>query len=190
MISSDSTIKRLVQETGMISPFVPELVKVNEEGVRIPSYGLSSYGYDIRLQNIFKLFTKPSDGRIIDVLNFKETDFVNEVIADNVIIPPGGLLLGVSVERFKIPANITGVCVGKSTWARVGAQVLVTPLEAGWEGELVVEITNSTNHPLKIYAGVGIAQIQFLQGDITCTTSYSQRGGKYHNQAGVTAARL
>lgn len=196
MILSDKTIKELCaveSNRPMVTPFFGHQVRTMDTPngiVKIPSFGLSSYGYDVRLQPTFKMFNKPNDGRIIDVLNFNEDEMVDLVEAESVIIPPGGLLLGVTMERFQMPPDVTGVCVGKSTWARLGAQVLVTPLEAGWTGELVVEITNATNLPLKIYAGVGIAQIQFFKGDHLCETAYNSRHGKYDNQVGVTTAKL
>lgn len=196
MILSDNSIAQYCDHTSyrkMIVPFYDHQVRTLELGdktIKIPSFGLSSYGYDVRLQPTFKLFNKPNDGRIIDVLNFEEEEMVELIEADSVIIPPGGLLLGVTMERFQMPEDVTGVCVGKSTWARLGAHVLVTPLEAGWSGELVVEIANVTNLPLKIYAGVGIAQIQFFKGDKYCKTPYNSRDGKYDNQVGVTTAKL
>lgn len=190
MIASDITITELNDAYNMITPFIPELVSTDENGQRIPSFGLSSYGYDVRLQPTFKLFNKPNDGRIIDIMDFKEEDMVEEIHEDYVVIPPGGLVLGVTVETFNMPPHVTGICTGKSTWARIGTQVLNTPLEAGWSGELVVEITNGTNLPMKIYAGVGIAQIQFHLGDRECRTPYKARGGKYQNQKGVTTAKL
>lgn len=188
---TDSAIKGLktIRHDGMIYPFYPESIKLNEEGQKIPSYGLSSCGYDIRLAPEFKLFTKPNDGRVIDVMDFKEDDIVNEVKGNSVIIPPGGLLLGRTVETFNMPKNVIGIAVGKSTWARLGASVLVTPLEPGWRGELVVEIVNGTNLPLKIYAGVGIAQIMFVR-TATPSVSYADRAGKYQDQTGVTSSKL
>lgn len=188
----DHQIEKINKEHGMIVPFVNESTNLGLiDGVvrKIPSYGLSSCGYDIRLAPEFKLFTKPNDGRIIDVLDFDEENVINEVHGDSVIIPPGGLLLGRTVETFNIPKNIVGKAVGKSTWARVGANVLVTPLEPGWSGELVVEIVNGTNLPLKIYAGVGIAQIIFSQIEDP-KVSYADRAGKYQNQTGVTTSKM
>lgn len=188
----DHQIEEINEKHGMIVPFVNSSINVGViEGKtrKIPSYGLSSCGYDIRLAPEFKLFTKPNDGRIIDVLDFNEEDVINEVKGDSVIIPPGGLLLGRTLETFNIPKNIVGKAVGKSTWARVGANVLVTPLEPGWSGELVVEIVNGTNLPLKIYAGVGIAQIIFSKIEDP-TVSYADRNGKYQNQTGVTTSKM
>lgn len=196
MILVDSQIKALCEnvDVPMISPFVSESVNracFNEDGVehKIPSYGLSSCGYDVRLANEFKLFTKPNDGRIIDILNFDEEEIVNKVESDSVVIPPGGLLLGRTVEYFNVPDEIVVTVVGKSSWARLGANVIVTPLEPDWKGELVVEVINGTNLPLKIYAGVGIAQLVFHKiprPDIT----YADRNGKYQGQTGVTGSKL
>lgn len=174
----------------MIEPFIDHSVRVNEQGERVVSYGLSSYGYDIRLAPEFKIFTKPNDGRVIDVKNFNEDEICETVNADSIIIPPGGLLLGRTLEYFRIPRNIVVTCLGKSTWARVGAIVHPTPLEPEWEGNLVIEITNGTNLPLKIYAHEGIAQLVFEKGDQSCKTSYRDRGGKYQAQSGVATSRM
>jgi len=190
MIASDKTIKELVRDFNMISPFVPESVNYIEGMGKVPSFGLSCAGYDVRLERNFKLFCKPHMGKVIDILDFKEDDFCESFTADSIIIPPGGLLLGNTVEYFKMPTNVLGTCVGKSTWARLGGSVLVTPLEPGWEGQLVVEITNGTNHPLKIYAGVGVAQIQFALLDQEPDMPYNSRNGKYQGQRGVQRSIL
>ena len=174
----------------MIEPFINTSVKVNDNDQRIPSYGLSSFGYDVRLAPEFKLFSKPNDGRIIDIMNFDEREFVEEVKADSVILPPGGLLLSRTVEYFSIPNNVMGTCSNKSTWARIGMFSLVTPLEPGWEGNLVVEITNCTNLPMRIYAGVGIAQIEFEASKVRPNVTYGDRGGKYQGQTGITGSKL
>lgn len=173
----------------MIEGFIDHLIR-EEGGRKIVSYGLSSYGYDVRLAPEFRIFNKPNDGRIIDVLNFDEDYFTEYVEADKIILPPGGLVLGRTMESFNMPRNVTGVCQGKSSLARIGASVLVTPLEAGWSGELVIEITNGTNNPMVIYAGMGVAQITFHLGTGPCKTSYSDRKGKYQNQTGVTSSKL
>ncbi len=187
----DSVVDGLktIHHDGMIYPFCPDSIKYNEDGQKIPSYGLSSCGYDVRLAPEFKLFTKPNDGRVIDVMDFREDDIVNEVRGDSVIIPPGGLLLGRTIEKFNMPRNVVGIAVGKSTWARLGASVLVTPLEPGWKGELVIEIVNGTNLPLKIYSGVGITQIMFVRTEEP-SVSYADRAGKYQGQSGVTVSKL
>jgi len=189
-VACDKTIKRLIA-AGMITPAVLESVSTHPRLGKIPSYGLSSAGYDVRLQKGFKLFTRPNDGRIIDVLDFNEDDHCEYFDVEEIVIPPGGLLLGVTVETFNIPKGYIGICVGKSTWARVGAIVNVTPLEPGWgNGELVVEITNGTNQPLKIYSGVGIAQIVFHALDEEADVGYGDRAGKYQGQKGITPSRL
>ncbi len=174
----------------MIEPFISKSINTNDKGQRIPSYGLSSFGYDIRLAPEFKLFSKPNDGRIIDIMNFDEREFVEEVKADSVILPPGGLLLSRTVEYFHIPDNVMATCSNKSTWARLGMFSLITPLEAGWEGHLVVEITNCTNLPMRIYAGVGIAQIEFKASKQRPNVTYGDRGGKYQGQTGITGSKL
>lgn len=174
----------------MITPFSNKSVKEDEEGNRIISYGLSSYGYDIRLSNEFRLFSRPNDGRVIDPKNSNHDEFSEAITADEITIPPGGLLLGRSVESFSIPRDVLVVCLGKSTYARVGALVNVTPLEPEWEGELVIEITNGTNLPLKVYANEGIAQLIFHVGDQECEVSYKDRGGKYQGQSGVVMAKV
>ena len=191
MLASDETIQQLVEQYGMIEPFVAESVKVatiDGKEVKVPSYGLSSYGYDVRLAKKFKLFM--GNQRELDILNYHAHCHELALCGDSVVIPPGGLLLGVTEEYFKMPPDYNAICVGKSTWARVGAHVLTTPLEAGWEGNLVVEIANLSGSPIRIYAGVGIAQIQFYQGDKPCMVSYKDRGGKYQGQQGVTSAKL
>lgn len=188
---SEHIVKDVVNNGGvpMITPFVGESVKVDITGRKIPSYGLSSHGYDVRLAPHFKLFTKPNDGRVIDVLDFNEEEIIEEVEAESVILPPGGLLLARTIETFNMPRNVVGICANKSTHARVGTFSLVTPLEAGWSGELVVEITNTTNLPMRIHSGIGICQIQFMLA-MECEVSYGDRNGKYQNQTGITAAKL
>lgn len=185
-----SIIAPMHHDKPMIEPFFDHSVRQDTDGNKVISYGLSSYGYDVRLAPEFKLFTKPNDGRVIDVKNFDEEDICNTVHADSVIIPPGGLLLGRTMEYFRIPRNVAVVCQGKSTLARVGAIVHPTPLEPEWEGELVIEITNGTNLPLKIYANEGVAQLMFIKGDKSCHVSYQDRGGKYQSQRGVAPSRM
>ena len=191
-ITTQRIVGEIRNESGkpMITPFSPKSVNCDENGNRIISYGLSSYGYDIRLADEFRLFTRPNDGRVIDPKNPNHDEFSEVVQADQIVIPPGGLLLGRSVESFSIPRDLLVVCLGKSTYARVGALVNVTPLEPEWEGELVIEITNGTNLPLKVYANEGIAQLIFHVGDRECETSYKDRGGKYQGQNGVTMAKV
>lgn len=175
----------------MIENFIPAQGKEVGylPGKRVPSYGLSSCGYDVRLQPVFRLFTRPNDGRVIDVLDFSEEEITDVVEADTVVLPPGGFLLAVTVEKFNMPKHIAATCVGKSTWARCGAIVNVTPLEPGWSGELVIEITNGTNLPLKIYSGVGIAQLVFHELSSIPSVTYADRSGKYQKQEGITSAK-
>jgi dCTP deaminase len=184
-----STIFPMMPDKPMIEPFFDHSVR-EVDGEKVVSYGLSSYGYDIRLAPEFKTFTKPNDGRIIDVKDFNEEEICETIHADHIVVPPGGLVLARTLEYFRIPRNVVVTCLGKSTWARVGAIVHPTPLEPEWEGHLVIEITNGTNLPLKIYANEGIAQLIFTKGDRPCKTSYSDRGGKYQGQKGVTTSRM
>jgi dCTP deaminase len=191
-VETERILGEIRNESGkpMISPFSNKSVKEDEDGNRIISWGLSSYGYDIRLANEFRLFSRPNDGRIIDPKSDNHDAFSEVIVADEIVIPPGGLLLGRTVEMFSIPRDLLVICVGKSTYARVGALVNVTPLEPEWEGNLVLEITNGTNLPLKIYANEGIAQLVFHVGDQECEVSYKDRGGKYQGQTGVTTAKV
>jgi dCTP deaminase len=167
----------------MIRPFVENQVR---EGVI--SFGLSSYGYDIRVSDHFKVFTNVHMP-IIDPKNFDPNCFV-DIEGDVCIIPPNSFALAQTVERFIIPRNVLCICVGKSTYARTGLVVNVTPLEPEWEGFLTLEISNTTPLPAKIYANEGIAQLLFFESDEECETSYADRKGKYQNQAGVTPPRL
>lgn len=187
-ILSDITIAELCEKPSpMISPFVNGQIRVID-GKKIISYGLSSYGYDVRLGKDFKVFSNLS-GQIIDPLEVVETIY-HEHHGDYVIIPPNSYVLGTTVETFDIPRDIMSVVVGKSTYARLGAVVNCTPVEAGFKGNVVIEIANVTTLPLKVYAGMGIAQFMFFRGDKPCKVSYDDRGGKYQNQTGVTTARL
>lgn len=176
----------------MIEPFVGQQVDhLFNKARRIPSYGLSSAGYDIRLDTTFRLFSRPQDGRVIDILNYNEDMFSECFEVDEYVnIPPGGLLLGVSVEYFRIPRQIIATCVGKSSWARLGSLVNVTPLEPGWRGHLVVEITNGSNFPLRIYPKVGIAQVIFHRIDQSPMITYDSRRGKYQNQNHLETLKL
>lgn len=148
------------------------------------SYGLSSYGYDIRVSNHFKIFTNVHN-TVVDPKNFNEQSFVS-IDTDECIIPPNSFALARTVERFKIPRNVLVLCVGKSTYARCGIIVNVTPLEPEWEGYLTLEISNTTPLPAKIYANEGIAQLLFFESDEACSVSYADKKGKYQNQTGVT----
>ena len=163
---------------GMIEPFVKELVRKGTI-----SYGLSSYGYDIRVADEFKIFTNVYSV-IVDPKDFDERSFI-DYRGDYAIIPPNSFALARSVEYFRIPRNVLGLCIGKSTYARAGIIVNITPLEPEWEGYLTIEISNTTPLPAKIYANEGIAQIIFLEADELTRTSYKDRKGKYQNQAGI-----
>lgn len=189
-IKSDRWIRQMVLEQQMISPFEPNQVRTNAEGNRVISYGTSSYGYDIRCSNEFKLFTNINH-TIVDPKDFDSNSFV-DIQSDVCIIPPNSFALARTVEYFKIPRDILTVCLGKSTYARCGIIVNVTPLEPEWEGHITLELSNTTPLPAKIYANEGIAQVLFLQcaPDDVCETSYKDRGGKYQGQTGVTLPRM
>ncbi len=179
-ILCDRQIEKLCQgDNPMIYPFVDHSVKVNEAGERILSYGLSSYGYDCRIAPEFKVFTN-IHSTIVDPKDFNPKNFV-EINADHCIIPPNSFVLARTLERFCIPENVVGICVGKSTMARVGINCLVTPLEPGWEGYLTLEFANTTPLPAKIYANEGGLQIQWFRGTRPNVT-YKDRAGKYQGQ--------
>ena len=182
-IKSDKWIKRMVSEEGMIDPFEPRQVRKNGEK-RLISYGTSSYGYDVRCSNEFKIFTNINSATV-DPKNFDETSFVN-LVSDECVIPPNSFALASTIEYFKIPRNVLTICLGKSTYARCGIIVNVTPLEPEWEGHVTLEFSNTTSLPAKIYANEGVAQMIFLESDEECETSYKDRGGKYQGQQGVT----
>ena len=179
----------------MIEPFCANLVKTDEQGQRIISYGLSSYGYDARLAEELKLFTNINSA-LIDPYNLNEDCYVDAKIQTDenghpyAILPPNSFMLGRTVEYFRIPRDVAVICLGKSTWARSGVTVVVTPLEPEWEGNVVIEIANLTSLPVKIYTGVGICQFMFLQGDQPCHVSYKDRGGKYMSQTGITLPKV
>ena len=182
-IKSDNWIRRMATERDMINPFQADQVRyVNEQ--KIISYGTSSYGYDIRCSPEFKIFTNINSA-IVDPKEFTPNSFV-DVNADVCIIPPNSFALARSVEYFKIPRNVLVICLGKSTYARCGIIVNVTPLEPEWEGHITLEFSNTTPLPAKIYANEGVAQLLFLESDEMCQTSYKDRGGKYQGQRGVT----
>lgn len=182
-IKSDKWIRRMAEEQGMIFPFESGQVRENENG-RMISYGTSSYGYDVRCSNEFKIFTNINSA-IVDPKNFDENSFV-DVTSDVCIIPPNSFALARTVETFKIPRNVLTVCLGKSTYARCGIIVNVTPLEPEWEGQVTLEFSNTTPLPAKIYANEGVAQMLFFESDEVCDTSYADRAGKYQGQQGVT----
>ena len=182
-IKSDKWIRRMAEQHGMIDPFEPKQVRQGANG-KIISHGTSSYGYDIRCSNEFKIFTNINSA-IVDPKAFSPTSFV-DVVSDVCIIPPNSFALARSVEYFKIPRNVLVICLGKSTYARCGIIVNVTPLEPEWEGHITLEFSNTTPLPAKIYANEGVAQLLFLESDEVCETSYKDRGGKYQGQKGVT----
>jgi dCTP deaminase len=182
-IKSDKWIRKMAAEHGMIEPFEAGQVKLNGEQ-KIISYGTSSYGYDIRCANEFKIFTN-INSTIVDPKNFDPKNFV-EINADYCIIPPNSFALARTVEYFRIPRNVLTVCLGKSTYARCGIIVNVTPFEPEWEGYVTLEFSNTTPLPAKIYANEGVAQVLFFESDEECETSYKDRNGKYMGQVGVT----
>ena len=182
-IKSDKWIRRMAEQHGMIDPFEPGQIR-EQEGRKIISYGTSSYGYDIRCAPEFKVFTN-IHSTVVDPKNFDEKSFV-DFEGDSCIIPPNSFALARTVEYFRIPRNVLTICLGKSTYARCGIIVNVTPLEPEWEGHVTLEFSNTTNLPAKIYANEGVAQMLFLQSDEACEVSYKDRGGKYQGQRGVT----
>jgi len=185
-IKSDQWIKRMAKEHEMIVPFEPEQVRyINKK--KVISFGTSSYGYDVRCADEFKVFTNIHSA-IVDPKNFDPNSFV-DFKADHCIIPPNSFALARTVEYFKIPRDVLTICLGKSTYARCGIIVNVTPLEPEWEGHVTLEFSNTTNLPAIIYANEGVAQMLFLQSDEVCEVSYKDRSGKYQGQKGVTLPR-
>ncbi len=182
-IKSDRWIRRMAEEQGMIEPFEPGQVSENSAG-RIVSYGTSSYGYDVRCADEFNIFTNINSA-VVDPKAFDETSFV-DLQSDVCVIPPNSFALARTVEYFRIPRTVLTICLGKSTYARCGIIVNVTPLEPEWEGHVTLEFSNTTTLPAKIYANEGVAQMLFLESDEACETSYKDRDGKYQGQMGVT----
>ncbi|MBK7893337.1 MAG: dCTP deaminase [Candidatus Promineifilaceae bacterium] len=182
-IKSDSWIRRMAKEHKMIEPFVDGQVR---EGVI--SYGLSSYGYDIRVTNEFKIFTNVHSA-VVDPKNFDPKSFV-DFTGDVCVIPPNSFVLAQTVEYFRIPRDVLTVCLGKSTYARCGLIVNVTPFEPEWEGYVTLEISNTTPLPARVYANEGIAQVLFFQSDEICETSYADRKGKYQKQQSIVLPRI
>ncbi len=182
MICSDTWIQEKSKTNGMIEPFVDHLVRYNDDGQKIVSYGLSSFGYDLRVADEFKVFTNVYNS-IVDPKNFCPSSFV-DIKSNECIIPPNSFALARSMEYFRIPRSVLAFCIGKSTYARCGIIVNVTPFEPEWEGYVTIEISNTTPLPAKIYAGEGIAQVVFFEGE-PCAVSYKDRGGKYMNQVGI-----
>src|SRR6201991_4360737 len=183
-IKSDRWIQRMAKQHGMIEPFEPGQGKTAADGHRIVSYGTSSYGYDVRCSREFKVFTN-INATIVDPKHFDPKSFV-DIEADECIIPPNSFALARTGEYFRIPRNVLVVCGGKSTYARCGIIVNVTPLEPTWEGDLTLEISNPTPLPAKIYGGEGIAQLLFFEGNEEPAIAYADRKGKYQSQVGVT----
>ncbi len=182
-VLSDKWIKKMALE-GMISPFEENQVRKGKI-----SYGLSSFGYDARVSDEFKIFTNINGSEIVDPKNFKPTNFVTKKVSE-CIIPPNSFVLASTVEYFKIPKDVLVICLGKSTYARCGIIVNVTPLEPGWEGNVTLEFSNTTPLPAKIYANEGVAQFVFLKGNEKPEVSYSDRKGKYMGQVGVTLPKI
>lgn len=186
-IKSDRWIRQMANEEGMIEPFVESQVwQLSDE--RVISYGVSSYGYDLRVCDEFKVFTNVYNS-IVDPKAFSDDAFV-DICTDECLIPPNSFVLARSVEYFRIPRNILTICLGKSTYARCGIIVNVTPFEPEWEGHVTIEISNTTPLPAKIYANEGIAQVIFFEAAEACETSYAERKGKYMKQLGITIPRI
>ncbi|MCB1603454.1 MAG: dCTP deaminase [Gammaproteobacteria bacterium] len=186
-IKSDKWIRKMALEHGMISPFEENQITADSQNKKI-SYGTSSYGYDVRCADEFKIFTN-INSTIVDPKNFDTNNFV-DVKSDVCIIPPNSFCLARTVEYIKIPRNVLTVCLGKSTYARCGIIVNVTPLEPEWEGHVTLEFSNTTPLPAKIYANEGVAQFLFFESDEECAVSYKDKNGKYQGQQGVTLPRM
>ncbi|MCK5521531.1 MAG: dCTP deaminase [Thiomargarita sp.] len=182
-IKSDKWIRRMAKSHNIIEPFEPEQVKENATG-RVISYGTSSYGYDVRVANEFKLFTN-INATIVDPKNFDPKSFV-DIESDECIIPPNSFALARTIEYFRIPREILAIVSGKSTYARMGIVVSNTVIEPEWEGHITLEFSNTTPLPAKIYANEGVAQVLFFEANEICETSYKDRNGKYQGQTGVT----
>jgi len=191
MLKHDGWIREMAQAHSLIDPFEEGQVSKG-----VISYGLSSYGYDIRVADEFKIFNSVNtkliaqgETIVVDPKNFDSGSFVDHK-GDVCIIPPNSFALARSVERFKIPRSVLALCIGKSTYARCGIIVNITPLEPEWEGQLVIEISNTTTLPAKIYANEGIAQMIFLESSELCEVSYADKKGKYQNQAGIVTSKV
>ena len=182
-IKSDLWIRRMADQHKMIEPFEAGQVR-DKDGERLISYGTSSYGYDVRCSREFKVFTNINSATV-DPKVFDSDSFV-DVESDVCVIPPNSFALARTVEYFRITRNVLTICLGKSTYARCGIIVNVTPLEPEWEGHVTLEFSNTTTLPAKIYANEGVAQMLFFESDEVCETSYADRGGKYQGQTGVT----
>lgn len=191
MLKSDRWILEQCEKNNLLVPFEKESIKHTEDGSLHVSHGPSSYGYDIRLDTKFKIFSNSNqfgEAGIVDPVNFDDRNFIEHEVendGDYVIVPPGSFVLGVSKERFNMPRNVTALVMNKSTYARCGLNCFTTVIEAGWQGYLVLEFSNNTPLPIKLYANQGVAQILFFESDEQCLTSYGDRNGKYQNQEGV-----
>ena len=183
MLKADRWIERMCREQKMIDPFEPRQVRSG-----VISYGVSSYGYDIRIANEFKIFSNLT-AAIVDPKHF-DTSMLVDVVGDSCLIPPNSFALGRTVEYFRIPRNVLTICVGKSSYARCGIITNVTPFEPEWEGFATLEISNTTPLPARIYANEGIAQLLFFESDEPCEVSYQDKKGKYQAQVGVTPPRM
>ena len=186
-LKEDRWIREMAQKNKMIEPFEEKQVSQSSSS-KLISYGLSSYGYDLRVSNEFKVFTNIY-GSIVDPKNFDPCAFI-DIVADVCIIPPNSFALARSIEYFRIPRNVLTICIGKSTYARCGIIVNVTPFEPSWEGYVTLEISNTTPLPAKIYANEGLAQVLFFEASNPCETSYAERNGKYMMQTGITIPRV
>ncbi|ADC28868.1 dCTP deaminase [Campylobacter jejuni] len=182
-LKADNWIRKMALEHKMIEPFCEANI-----GKGVVSYGLSSYGYDIRVGREFKIFTNVNS-TVVDPKNFVEENVV-DFEGDVCIVPANSFALARTIEYFKMPDNVLAICLGKSTYARCGIIVNVTPFEPGFEGHITIEISNTTPLPAKIYANEGIAQVLFLQGDEKCDTTYKDKKGKYQAQTGITLPRI
>ncbi|MCX8030357.1 MAG: dCTP deaminase [Thermodesulfovibrionales bacterium] len=182
MVKSDKWIKKMAKD-GMISPFNDKQISKG-----VISYGVSSYGYDIRISDEFKIFTN-INSTVIDPKKIEEKNFI-DYKGDFCIIPANSFVLGRSVEYIRIPRDVIVICLGKSTYARCGIIVNITPLEPEWEGHITIEVSNTTPLPAKIYSNEGIAQLIFLQTDEICEVSYKDKVGKYQSQKGITLSKL
>ena len=182
-IQSDKWIRNMAKSHEMINPFEENQIRDNKI-----SYGLSSYGYDARVSNEFKIFTNVNS-EVVDPKNFKQSNFISKKVSE-CIIPPNSFVLASTVEYFKIPNDIMVICLGKSTYARCGIIVNVTPLEPGWEGYVTLEFSNTTPLPAKVYANEGAAQFIFLKGNEKPEVTYADRDGKYMKQKGVTLPKI
>lgn len=186
-IKSDKWIEYMSKNHDMINPFLNKQINSYNNN-KIISYGTSSYGYDIRSDSEFKIFTN-INSTIVDPKKFSEKSFIN--FSGNIcIIPPNSFVLAKTIEHFKIPRNILAICVGKSTYARCGIIVNVTPFEPEWEGYATLEFSNTTPLPAKIYSNEGVAQLIFFESNDTCNISYSDRNGKYQNQYDITLPKI